>query len=763
MKNSKLIVMLFFTLFLLPFPTSTAMNSLPATPVSPPSTFNPFVAPDVTYDLNHNKIHDHFEAIIKSVLLSDTYTSIVTFSQPLTDVLKEKIATIGGQILSSWSVIHGAAIRIRGTQVEKLAALPGISFITENYQSQALLSTSVPQINVRPYVWDTLGYEGDPNDAIAILDTGIDASHPDFAGKVVYWKDFIGHDASSTGDEYLSATDWNGHGTHVSSIAAGTGAAAGTATTVEVSGTLGIPALDALKGYISQIEVETTGNVHIEVQWDDKDGPNGAFDTLFIAMDTTGDGTFTGDDIIVSGDYDSIPLTLDATNVAPGQYLILIGPYETGEIGRASIQYTVTRPASSTSDGHNKYRGVAPGCKLVGLKVLDDAGVGTQSSFLDAIDWIYNNGLTYNISVVSMSLGFTSTVLSIDQAVNNLVSEGYVCVAAAGNGYLDGDYIYSPGTASKAITVGAIDDVDKIAIYSSNGYTGDAKPDVVAPGGAYTSPLGADEDTHLIIAADTNSKDIVEFGSGTPSTYWETEMTADDYAVFQGTSMATPHVSGLAALIIQAMGTGWTHTETSALKVKNYLCGTATEVRYGETYDTYSQNPTLNRGGRDLVEGFGKVHGDAAIEAFLTEYTAGSTVIGSLGSSPNSKQSWARKVELVENIVFTAGIEMDGSADFDLYLYNPAANFASSNGILAKSTTAGAGSPENLAYTPTNNMTAYLVVKRVSGSGSFTLQAEATKTGTPSPSFFIGVPLVAWAILGFFGLASVVFLRVRKH
>ncbi|MHA1220804.1 MAG: hypothetical protein ACTSQB_03640, partial [Candidatus Heimdallarchaeota archaeon] len=84
-------------------------------------------------------------------------------------------------------------------------------------------------------------------------------------------------------------------------------------------------------------------------------------------------------------------------------------------------------------------------------------------------------------------------------------------------------------------------------------------------------------------------------------------------------------------------------------------------------------------------------------------------------------------------------------------------------GILAKSITAGQGQPENIAYTPANNMTAYLVIKRVSGSGDFTLQAEATNTGTPSQSGIFGAPFAVWAIIGTIGIATIVFFAKKKR
>jgi len=770
MIKRRLLTVLFLGLFLLPLAfNSYAIARIPESPAVEKDTFNPVVRPKMSEDVNGNKIHDDLESILEDSFIGDYYTTIVSFDCPVTDSVIRSIKALNAEVLSTWSLVYGAAVKIRGYEIDSLANIPGVTFITQNYESRALLSTSVPQINVRPYVWDTLGYEGETGIAIAIVDTGIDDTHPDFGSRIVAWQDFAGVSASSSGDEYGSETDMGGHGTHCASIAAGSGAAGGTATTVEISGTLGLPAgLSGGQGYVQHVEVETSGIVTIEIQWDVKSSSNSPSDEMFIMIDTNQDGAFTGDDAPwQSGTYSNIPIVYTSPTLSPGEYQFLIGPWTDFLLtDRAVVQYTITRPASGLSDGNNKYRGVAPGCDIVALKALDDAGVGSQQDFLDALDWIETNGATYNIDVVSMSLGFDAEITMVDNAVNNLVSLGYVCVAAAGNGFMDGDYVYSPGTATKAITVGAIDDVDKIAIYSSNGYPGDSKPDVVAPGGAYRYPLGANEDTHPIIAADTNDADEATIYDTSTYTYWDPEMNVNDYAAFQGTSMATPHVAGLAALIIQAMGTDWTHTEANVRFVKNLLCGTATEVQYGETYDAYSNTPTLNRGDRDRIEGFGKVHGDAAIEAFIETYTAGSIVTDSLGSSVDSPQSWARKVELVGMIEFSAGIEID-SGDYDLYLIDPTADMTSSNGILASSTTAGAGLPENLIYTPGADKTAYLVVKRVSGSGDFTLSAEATKTGTPSPtsspSFLFGISTAIWLVLGTIGIATVVLLAKKRR
>ncbi len=175
-------------------------------------------------------------------------------------------------------------------------------------------------------------------------------------------------------------------------------------------------------------------------------------------------------------------------------------------------------------------RGVAPGAKIIDVRVFDCAAETTDSEVLNAIDWIIANKSTYGIDAVNMSLGSSGTGQtgqdSKSIAVNRMVAAGLFVAVAAGN---DGDVpgtIGSPGVAQFATTVGAAT-VSKYgsyqAFYSSTGPTGDGRAgiDFLAPGSG-------------IIAAQTTAVQIA--GGGT---------------VKGGTSMAAPYVAGIAALLAQ--------------------------------------------------------------------------------------------------------------------------------------------------------------------------------------------------------------------
>ena len=188
--------------------------------------------------------------------------------------------------------------------------------------------------------------------------------------------------------------------------------------------------------------------------------------------------------------------------------------------------------AAGTGGISGTYSGVAPQANLVGVIALD-GGSGDEGDLLRAVDWTIENKDRFSIDVMSLSLGGPVVIpgatnngaSSISQALDVAVEAGIVTVVAIGNGNLGiaahpGSVSY-PGDSEKAITVGSVNDNHNREIYSSRGPTGDLrlKPDVMAPGGAIMS---------------------AQAGSG------------NGYVSYSGTSMATPHVAGVAALMLQA-------------------------------------------------------------------------------------------------------------------------------------------------------------------------------------------------------------------
>ncbi|MFL6126081.1 S8 family peptidase, partial [Actinophytocola sp.] len=188
-----------------------------------------------------------------------------------------------------------------------------------------------------------------------------------------------------------------------------------------------------------------------------------------------------------------------------------------------------------------KYRGVAPDAKLLNGKVLDDSGGGLESWIIAGMDWAAHSGA----EVVNMSLGsqFPSDGTDpMSQAVDQLTADtGTLFVIAAGN---TGGEVTSPGAADAALTVGAVDRDDQLAGFSSRRrHGGGIKPDITAP--------GVD-----IVAAKAKNGTI-----GEPA--------ADGYVRLSGTSMATPHVAGAAAILAGE------HPDWTAAQLKPALTGSA--------------------------------------------------------------------------------------------------------------------------------------------------------------------------------------------
>jgi subtilisin family serine protease len=218
------------------------------------------------------------------------------------------------------------------------------------------------------------------------------------------------------------------------------------------------------------------------------------------------------------------------------------------------------------------------------------------------------------------------------------------------------------------------------------------------------------------------------------------DITSNNYTNLKGTSMSAPVVSGLAALLIdvqESNGDPWTATEAEVLQIKKTILMTATESnRIGEknwnggnepTVDS-GNNPSLNRGPSDLVEGFGLVNADAAMEALTLEFDTAGPVQVSFGSQPTDRRAAAWYIDLTSGFEPSFDLVVPTGADFDLYLYEPDPDSNGRPVIAASSTATGDADERIIGYPAAVTGRFALVAKRVSGSGTATLTGSA---GTP--------------------------------
>ncbi|WP_406261009.1 S8 family serine peptidase [Actinacidiphila glaucinigra] len=200
--------------------------------------------------------------------------------------------------------------------------------------------------------------------------------------------------------------------------------------------------------------------------------------------------------------------------------------------------------AGSGARSGGKYKGVAPGARIISGKVLDDSGAGRESDIIAGMQWAVDQGA----KVVNLSLGGEDTPGTdpVERAVNRLSADsGTLFVVAAGNRGPAAGAIGTPGSAAAALTVGAVDRADSIAEFSSRGPAADGslKPDLTAPG------------------VDIVAARAAEGVEGDPA--------ADGYVSMSGTSMATPHVAGAAAILAQQ------HPDWTGERIKAALTGSA--------------------------------------------------------------------------------------------------------------------------------------------------------------------------------------------
>ncbi len=286
----------------------------------------------------------------------------------------------------------------------------------------------------------------------------------------------------------------------------------------------------ALKGFATSLPSRAIDTLsrNPNVAWVEADGP--------VSVNTDQAGATWGLDRIdekarpLDGNY-----TYDSNGTGVTAYIIDTGiRISHSEFGvapaplRASYGYDAVDLSLPADDchGHGTHvagttggstYGVAKGVSLVAVRVLDCNGSGTWSGIIAGIDWVTGDHDPGEAAVANMSLGGGANS-SVDTAVRNSIADGVSYAIAAGNGNFIGiaqdACRYSPARVAEAMTIGATDSTDKKASWSNYGNC----VDWFAPGVSVKSA-------------------------------WKTSDTATN--TISGTSMATPHTAGAAALYLQ--------------------------------------------------------------------------------------------------------------------------------------------------------------------------------------------------------------------
>ncbi len=300
------------------------------------------------------------------------------------------------------------------------------------------------------------------------------------------------------------------------------------------------------------------------------------------------------------GSYQRAP-DLAGTNFMPGYDFVNSDFHPNDDEGHGTH---VTGTIAQTTNNSLGVAGIAFGCSIMPVKVLGADASGTYQQIADGIYYAVDNGA----EVINASLGGSSPSSTMYNAVRYAYNNGVVLVAATGND--NSSSMGYPAAYDEVIAVGAVD-INKDRAYYSNYGTG---MELMAPGGDVSVDQNGDGYPDGVLQQ--------TFSGGDPTNWW--------YVFWQGTSMATPHVTGLIALILSGWSVSGIHNSgTSRIEnIRDILHSTAED---------------LGAPGYDTVYGYGLIDAAAALSearAVVLEVDPSSLDFGEVGKSSSKTMTF---------------------------------------------------------------------------------------------------------------------------